>query len=410
MTTNMFPSEINYSIIRNIHPYYLMQGYCGTSSAAKDECMENIYDLLQVWVHPELSKKELKVMFPDLTFKQLVNLALIYSPIIELFSSGLDTILDHPIDIMHIFLHACKVGNREVANYILQEIPNIASFSDHIMAIAFYYNMEELIDTSSHVVSTTNSIIRVKLGYNVEEEITIELANLLLEESEINLLWKLEDRAEFVCILSLLTNEPFPPYLCMIGVSYNPDSNYHILANLLGKEKLTSIVRKYALYDEVTLYPEVPLKPNIRMFFEHYPEMNFGKLLLQPELAPQYITNSNKRKWLPLRTFVEANLPEYYLLSGNYEYYLRERWKLEKSNGPLYKFGTMLASTDILGRVMVYRILLEGNIPKYLFANREIKSYGITPTSQMKRLLETTNYSFGGSVFKLSFPLSSKTC
>lgn len=83
------PSEINYEIIRNQHPYYLINGYCSVSKFTQEQCEKSKYELLQQWVHPELSIVQLKKRYPGISLMQVVNLSLIYHPILETFEPSM---------------------------------------------------------------------------------------------------------------------------------------------------------------------------------------------------------------------------------------------------------------------------------------------------------------------------------
>lgn len=77
------PTEIDYQIIRNLHPYYVSELYCGLNKRSLNVCLSSKYELLQIWVYPEKSGNSLRSEFPNLTFNDLLHLCLFYNPIPE---------------------------------------------------------------------------------------------------------------------------------------------------------------------------------------------------------------------------------------------------------------------------------------------------------------------------------------
>lgn len=74
--------DINYEIIRKSHPYYNI-GYCESSKLTSYVCDDSKYELLHIWVYPELNILSLKAKFPNIHYRDVVELALVYNPIPE---------------------------------------------------------------------------------------------------------------------------------------------------------------------------------------------------------------------------------------------------------------------------------------------------------------------------------------
>jgi len=110
MEDNIFIPDIGYEIAKQAHPYYL-NNFCLTTKN-NVTCERNKYYILKTWVAPEYSLQELKERFPNLTFNDVVELALVYSPIPES--------LDY-YDRYTLFLHALENNQSDAIDYILEK-------------------------------------------------------------------------------------------------------------------------------------------------------------------------------------------------------------------------------------------------------------------------------------------------
>jgi hypothetical protein len=362
------PPEINYEIIRNQHPYYLVNGYCVASKFTLTECEKNKYELLQQWVHPDHSLLQLKNKYPDISLLEVVDLSLVYNPIIEVFEPDSLTLINNiPVDYRLILANAIKHRNMNVVDYILGKRRDYMDWIDFkeqnfvlLRELCFIYGYIEPLKLVSKLFRNDDSFESIIVDAYIDMiKIKLQIPFDPLEEmfyiidTKVNiLLWDLETYCEYIVIYTKLAG-PNIEFDKLIG-KVQPKSNYgdyrdldnhmFLVASLLGKEKLSKIVNKYMKeVSQVKVYSKELLTSlygnlnNLPSFLSKYTDyMSFGKLLFSPELAPQYITKRNAGEG------IKVNLAAYYLLSGLYDWYVSAM--LKNSSG--IKQGVYLASKD----------------------------------------------------------------
>jgi len=365
MALSELPLELNYFALNKIHPYFLVNGYCDVSKFTKQECEDRKYEFLQVWVHPQWTIDKIRKFYPDIKLQYVIELCMIYNPIVEIFKPGtLDLTILTPCGIEFIFMNACRVRNFDVVKYYLDMVITLFQRYNYtyneaiytgIQIVCFYYSypdpLEYLIsifplqfdEQLREVMQSEVEMIELRLNPNKQfrkfDGIPISIFKPIL--------WDLEVFAEYIVVNSLvLGDNTF--FDKLVGntrpVEGNDDDYVFVIAAMLGKDKLTNIVRRYIPDQQIRLYPEYTYTGQDASIYEIYPWMNFGKLLKQPELAPKYITEKNL---LP-NTYPTVDLTIYYLLSGHYDYYYST---ISKGNSIILQTGTYFASYNLLNVV-----------------------------------------------------------
>jgi len=329
------PPEITYSIIRYEHPYHLIRGYGRTCKALYNLCNEFKYYLLQNWGFPNLSIMELEHRYLNISISEVVKLSLVYHPIIEVFQPNSISILDCiPVSLKLIIQNAIMARNTDVITYIVSKILSLAeylitTYIDYIFQLCFLHEyitpLEILLQNIDKVQNNKHStqlnielyinVMKIKLGLPFQG-----FGNYYINPVINNLLWKPETYCEYIVIRYVIsgydTNYSFNQ---LVGKTHPDDIDDHSmfnLANIVGKDKLATIIRKYIDIPEITLYPGV--STGYINLSTHTNYMSYGKLFFYPELAPKYIHQGNIIGSRPCK----VNLAVYYLLSGLYDWYI----------------------------------------------------------------------------------------
>lgn len=103
--------DINYEIIRKLHPYY-SKGFCTLNKINVEVCKEAIYELLHIWAYPQLSIRDIRTKYPNINYNDVVNICLFYNPIPESLLY---------FDPYSCFYYACLRKQEKAADYILVE-------------------------------------------------------------------------------------------------------------------------------------------------------------------------------------------------------------------------------------------------------------------------------------------------
>lgn len=161
--------EINYKIISYLHPYYL-QTYCLSNKELTNKCDSYLYDLLQIWVMPDKSTRDISLYFPNITLKQVVDLALVYYPIPE--SVG-------KYDLYTLLYHACRTNQSDLSylfnGYMIDRITwdSRGSGAKIIGWIAYKFGRIDVLDSFYQIwslykygpqLNTFQNMIMIKLG------------------------------------------------------------------------------------------------------------------------------------------------------------------------------------------------------------------------------------------------------
>lgn len=365
------PLEINY--LASLHPYYQVNGYCNTSKFTVQECENRKYETLQIWVESDKSINELREMYPNISLKQVVELSLIYHPLIEMFIPGtLKTNLSIPTADHMILLYACRDRNLEVVKHWIdistQYYRNLKiPISETVLIpICFYYEYiepltymitrlneissqypeaKERIDSQANRYRAHIEIIRLKLDPTYKPQIQ----QYTKRGEDKSSLWSPELYAEYLVLYSIVAKSPQGLNM-LTGATkrHGSRTNLGLFVNYIGVDKLKSILRRYFPNKNFDINVDTTSKGQL-VLFEMLPGMNLGKLLKQPELAPEYITETN----IPINDWnIRADLSAYYLLSGQYNYYVSEQLK----NPHELERKKYLAGTDILDKYMTYEL------------------------------------------------------
>lgn len=335
MQANLFstlPNEINYQIIKEQHPYFTINGYCKVDKINRQYCEVSKYEILQEWVYPGLSIKELKEQFPGISLEDVVNLSLVYNPIVEIFVKDLQLVNNIPVTVDLILMNAFYLRNTDVMNYIIERIP--------IHYRANPYDKTQLIDVLFNLCFVDNYVEPLQYAYDralslnfdavLRKEIITYLHIMytklgtdfeLLGEDEYSLtrwrtnetlLWNLELWCEYQIIYYTLSG--IEAIFERLTGDLEPQPNDYLdycyyIAYLVGKDNLDSILSKYIDDPDVTIYTYIQDRYEGNIIISLYTScMSYAQLLLEPELAVDYIKKDE--------------LAGYYLLSGLYDWYI----------------------------------------------------------------------------------------
>jgi len=159
------PPEINYNIITKLHPYRLNEAYCRVNTDFLQQCEVNKYDLLQIWCYPNRSIVQLRNAYPNLSWRTVVELSLIFHPIPESVSF---------YDSFTLTFQSIVNGNKDMAVY----------FYDHVMN---YLEYEHRYQFPTRGLLFTLSVCLHCYKYNMDifDDLSVSSLSSLLEKNEV---------------------------------------------------------------------------------------------------------------------------------------------------------------------------------------------------------------------------------
>lgn len=312
---NMLPSDINYEIIRNQHPYY-SNNLCLTNSLTKTQCERNKYEVLQLWVLPNLSISEIKELLPNIKFSHVVELALVYNPIPE---------SKNYYDYLTLFYHACRVGNLNPLSYLYKDM--IVVNLENVCYTAYKFSRIDIIDKLMNMklnaidtddnyylharLEVFHNMINIKLGKKPIYPLTN--VDIILQDYNTTL-FTLEELAELVVISHKVgamqeTRDIFP--ILMTGENpetiYRPDIDIvNTLIDELGVDKIVKIIQKY--------YPEYNPRVTRIDYETSYPFSSYLKTNSIIVPIPE-----------KLQSYSDSDKLVYFITSGNFIAYVDYR-------------------------------------------------------------------------------------
>jgi len=244
--------DINYRILQQQHPYY-SAALCETNVFIRESCEESKYDLLQLWCFPEKSVKELKDLYPNLTFGDVIEMSLVYHPIPE--SRG-------KYDDLTLFYHSCRIRQAEPTIFIPQIILEDSEVSYAIMFICYKYNRIDALEYWRDNASVKGlddffnimiNTIRSKLGITKYEDL-IYLPTSYYSSQDIMRSSMLFDKEELLELCLNLANGGSYYMEITFGTRNDPagaefftglDTFIDTLVANIGNDRALSIIKRY---------------------------------------------------------------------------------------------------------------------------------------------------------------------
>lgn len=340
------PIDIDYIIRSKLHPYYNL-GYCSSNLELKERCESNKYYMLKEWVYPDFSTSALQEKFPNLTYNDVVELALVYNPIPESVKF---------YDRYTLFYHACRIGQEDPVTYLrineryYQDIDVLTigwicyKFNDaaslvtiindsgidymkdeRIRRLVYFVNMINM-KNGKELTYNTRIILR---GYIVDDDFAATIMNC----------WGMFTNIELIEAVIIMRQAHVDPrnslYRYVINENSSMSTDYEeefkrivnktpsrVLEELLNKHRIQRIKKRFARPG--ILLPPGLFKGGIRLpkdissrdnKFNYY---LFGTLVRKPEIVEECIDYSD--------------LGLYYITSGNFAAY--NVWKSEGNKLP----------------------------------------------------------------------------
>lgn len=150
ISINALPNDIQSELLVNMHPYYA-SSLCNINKFQLDKCENNKYKVFKKWCYPNMTINELKSVLPNLTFGNVVEIALLFHPIPESLSYW---------DRETLYYHACLNEQPDADDYIRPIIDN----KDHQLStisalwIAYKFNRIDILRTTIRRNSFANGV------------------------------------------------------------------------------------------------------------------------------------------------------------------------------------------------------------------------------------------------------------
>lgn len=308
------PVEINFEIIKGSHPYYA-QKLCAVDKAMQKYCESHKYEILQLWCYPSMSTKELMMSLPNVTWKQIVEMSLMFHPISESIGKW---------DPITLFYYACKEGQNDPNQYLASK-EYLSEYGYLPLWIIYKFNRTDLLKNNERD-SYIELLIKVKLNlpYNLsdyglsEQNYRLDLSYIFppMVESLYNFCGTLFTYQEYVELLVIISkfvkNSTIQTIIKYPGsVSYSDSPNL-IMAlyaiSKLGIEKTNSLMVKYKVEAKITKTPQ-----GIEEQIGKNKKLIFVDERMNPEPYLKYIF----KKYRPIHNLYKGYLINFYNSGGN---------------------------------------------------------------------------------------------
>lgn len=292
-----FPPEINYRILSQNHPFYNYK----LCKEIVVQCNEIGYEILQTWVWPSLSTNEIEKMLPNITYDDVVALALIYNPIPESVRY---------YDSLHLLYYACLKGNDDISPFV-SLIPS--KYYLLVANIALKFTRNEIVhlllsrsDLDSKAIRKLEFIdimVRVKNGEKLRSTQSFTFNDVILPIA----IWSWEELAENIVILSILYPTFQPTLSSLFGLNkINAPNIVNSVYYQQGYEianhvnNVPDIMKRYGRTLPSTLGKLESLNINGDMFMTFYERSfrkpiiyNSGGFYIESAMYPEYINWRN---------------------------------------------------------------------------------------------------------------------
>jgi len=343
--------DINYEIIRKLHPYY-SNSYCNVSKLNSSICEESTYELLHIWAYPQFSIRELRAKFPNLTYNDVVAICLLYNPIPESINY---------YDPYSCFYYACMRKQKEADIYI--RVNNGYLYDNTILWICYRYLQLPIIeaillspdfntDDPEDIRVTPEDISNVRMFANM---ISLKLGGDLIYDIDTNnelgimeraIMFTNEELIELFVLSSLVSEVSM--WFTYLTSDERPTDPYQLreyyfvnsVASLVPKQRIQTIIDKYL--EGFILPPVTYIKDG--SFALGTGVIGPVSLYKHPEYIDKCIPDSQKAL--------------YYLTSGliaNYRQWVNAGFDIESVNSAYYgvnAFGDLTINNklaDLLG-------------------------------------------------------------
>jgi len=304
----MQTSEINYEIIKHLHPYYAFPLYA--SSKQKQQQFEVYkYNIIQRWIMPSSSVQEIKMLLPTISYSDIVELALFYCPISESIGK---------FDKCSLYYNAMKLGY-ENPLFMFDNETLLSSDFNVLSWICYKFNRYDvLIKLHSKCQLDRKEFDAVEYVLMKKENPSRPLT--ITDRNLARIINNFYD-SSFDILTYILTEQEFLELLIIIFVLIPESSklclNYVRIANMtfskselpVNKQYIESLINKYA--DNPDVAKSLLLNSQVTRFMRENPRDNSNLSLYQ---YPELILQKSKEDQLV-----------YYLQRGDYISYMRLR-------------------------------------------------------------------------------------
>jgi hypothetical protein len=309
------PSEINFEIIKGSHPYYA-QKLCATDKIMLKYCETNKYEILQLWCYPFLSTKELMIRLPNVTWKQIVEMSLMFHPLPESIGKW---------DPITLFYYACKEGQNDPNQYLVDSEKYLLGYNYLPLWIIYKFNRLDLLKNNQRE-SYIDLLIKVKLNLSYDlsdygltrEKYDLESSHIFppMVKSLYNFcgtLFTYEEYLELLVIISKFVKDSTIhtiikyPNTSLYRDSPNLIMAFYAISNL-GIDKTNSLLAKYGVNGKILAVPE-----NIEKRIATSKQLIFIDERINPEPYLKYMF----KKYRPIHNLYKGYLIDFYNSGGN---------------------------------------------------------------------------------------------
>lgn len=340
--------DINYEIIRKLHPYY-SRGFCSINKLNLQICEEAMYELLHTWAYPELSIRNIRSKYPKLDYNDAANICLLYNPIPESLLY---------FDPYSCFYYACLRKQNKAADYILLE--NTYLYDSSILWICYRFLRLDILELILNSELFNNDDPELEELISPEEISKVQMfANMIRLKLGSDLIYPI-DNDNILDIMERAVMFDNKELIELFILSHLVSNINLYFSYLIGTPRPTDPNKAKTYYFVNSVASSVPFVDIKEMVKKYIPDINIpvvnyikdgsfalGVGILGPvalHKQPSYID-----KCIPIR---ERGL--YYLTSGllgEYRSWLRNDYFIERINTKYYginPFGELTLDVELV--------------------------------------------------------------
>lgn len=147
----------------SLHPYYLNNTYCITNINMLQQCETNKYELFQLWCYPNISTNQLRKDYPNLSWRTVIELSLVYHPIRESISF---------YDSFTLTFYSIRDRNSDMAVYFYNNvIEYLSKFHDYeLPARGLLFTLSVCLHCYKYNVNIFDRLLLNKLRLELEKD------------------------------------------------------------------------------------------------------------------------------------------------------------------------------------------------------------------------------------------------
>lgn len=395
---NMELSEIKYTILEKLHPYYGL-GLYGVNKDSMNCGNRYKYQILKSWAFSSLSISEIKEMLPNISYRDVIELTLYYYPITESvgkfdnYSLCYNCFVNKYEDPLFMFNKEETIDINIIYSlcYAFDRLDVLINMKDRFRE-PWAFDYWGQIDVRKQVHQLMCDLIRKRRGEQIELSSHKQATNYIFDGNmfmcHLSYLLNKEQLLEFVFLMST-TNENLYNYLSnylsgeiIESDNWSSKSLIREIVGLFDQDAIHKVILKY--------YPNSKLHSSRRTYrpstiWKTEPEAPFTNF--DYHLYPELINRLPK-----------AEQMLYYLTSGKYSDYVRLRNEgislvmEDRYALGINSFGSSTFNINFVSSMNTYMKSIEEGYPIDLEDSPLLCDYGLNESNSVEGFINFINF------------------